>query len=129
MPTPLARINPGVPAEIATVVECLLRKDPSDRPASATAVVWALSGSTEQVAMSTARRVKTLRLVAVAACFLLVAAVLVVVWNPFRSGGSQAHSNDSPPPVRQKGQVDVLVERTIDGRARLLRLNEVGACR
>ena len=38
-PPPLARVNPGVSADVSAIVERLLRKDPRERPASAVEVV------------------------------------------------------------------------------------------
>ncbi len=151
-PEPPTAVNAAVPPELSALILLLLAKNPAARFATATEVgaelarmsLAASPGSTSTVTLvkrSDKPVPKSRRAVGFAGGAVL--AVLVAVGIYFGTRPRQTEIAQEPPkgdpltPVpppkleppeaRYKGKVDVLVERSVGGKARLLRLDEPGA--
>ena len=149
-----ADVNPDVPAALSALIVRLLWKNPTERPASAADVHAALAGDVVTPDMSgtptatwvdrAARAPKRSRAVWIAGGVAVLALVAAGVWLGTRPPAAAVVENtppkpaapvpdppkkvDPPAPVRYRGKIEVLVERTVPPAGpRLLRLNEAGA--
>jgi tRNA A-37 threonylcarbamoyl transferase component Bud32 len=150
-PKPLTELNPEVPAALAALIGRLLAKDPAGRPADARAVIAGLDlrstddGVPTDTWVEPGSRTKgkpNRRGWFIGGGIVAVVAAVVIVWLATRSPAPAvvevpspktdpsepvAPKKDEPRPVQYRGRVDVRVARTVDGREKLLRLNEFGA--
>ena len=149
-----ADVNPDVPATLSALIVRLLAKNPAGRPASAADVLAALasapvssaaSGATTGMWVDRAARVPK-RAVWIVGGVAVLALVAAGVWLGTGPPAAAVVENtppkaeppvpvpdppkkvDPPAPVRYRGKIEVLVERTVPPAGpRLLRLNEAGA--
>ncbi len=108
-PVPLSRVNPAVPASISTLVERLLRKNPTERPESAITVVAELSRLSSQSQATISQDVPGRRRSKNRLKYAMLAVVvgLIVVsatgaWLLSRRNGDRGTPNNVSPPGDSK---------------------------